>query len=523
MNTDPVKAAANTIQAEVIAFLGDPQTHSRKGIAVDSVQRINTHAAIVFLAGQFAYKIKRAVAYPFLDYSTLEKRRLVCEHEIEVNQANAPQIYIGVVAITRQADHSLKIDGAGEVVEWAVLMKRFDENQTLDKIVESGPLSDTLANSLACAMVRAHARAPLRQAGPWIAALRKYINHNSEDFTRHPDMFPIQPVSRLTEASIAAYQQIKPLLETRGAAGHVRLCHGDAHLGNIVRINDQPIFFDAIEFNDIIATGDVLYDLAFLLMDLWHRGHRHEANLVFNRYLIECRSDDHYQGLAALPFFMMMRSAIRARVTTSRRKFCPDHQQASLIEQAAGYFSTACDFLNNEPPKLVAVGGLSGSGKSTIAASIAAKIGRAPGAVVLRSDVIRKKLFGVAETENLPQSAYTSTVSQTVYERMYELSSQVLKSGHSVIVDAVFDRERERDAIADVGRLAGIALEGIWLDAPEKILVARVSARKNDASDADEGVVRKQMAFDPGTITWRKINATGKLADVLKRVENTLG
>ena len=510
-------------QTDVISFLSDPRNHGE----TETVQRIDTHAAIVFLAGPLAYKIKRAVSYPFLDFSTLEKRQHACQHEIEVNQTYAPQIYISTITITRQTDNSLKINGTGEVAEWAVLMKRFDENQTLDNIIDQGPLADDVADNLAREMARGHAIAPIKKSANWVTNLRQYINHNTDAFDRHRDIFALEQATHLTTVSISNYNQIKPLLEQRQNAGHVRLCHGDAHLGNIVLLDNQPVYFDAIEFNDDIATTDVLYDLAFLLMDLWHRGHKHEANLILNRYLIETQSikteeTDHYQGLVTLPFFMMMRAMIRARVTTSRRKFCPKDQHAALTDQARSYFATACKFMDETPPKLIAVGGLSGTGKSTVARNIAAEIGRAPGAVILRSDIIRKKMFNVAETEHLPQSAYSKTTTQAVYDHLCQTAARVLATGHSVIVDAVFAREDERDAIAKVAQSTNTSFTGIWLSAPEKTLIDRVSARTNDASDADENIVKQQLTYDPGPISWAKINASGKPVEVAERAKNAI-
>jgi len=512
-------APATAPQAGVIDFLSNPDNH--KGAT--TIQRIDTHAAIIFLAGPYAIKIKRAVKYPFLDFSTLEKRHQACVHEIEVNQANAPQIYISTVAITRQPDNKLQIDGTGKVIEWAVLMHRFDENQTLEKIVEIAPLSDSLSNSLAREMALIHERAPRRPATPWIKNLRQYLNHNTNDMARYSKVFPIRQANRLTTESIANFQQIKHLLEQRAKAGHVRLCHGDAHLGNIVLLDGKPVFFDAIEFSDDIATSDVLYDLAFLLMDLWHRRQHRTANKVFNRYLIESQDNrnadnDHYSGLAALPLFMMMRAMIRARVTAARCAFVPEQQHAGLIAQAKEYFSTARHCLKNTPPRLIAIGGLSGTGKSTIAASIAADIGRSPGAVIIRSDIIRKKLFNTKETDHLPQSAYTSQTHQLVYEQLNTLAARILQTGQSVIIDAVFARQNERDAISNTSQTAGVPFSGIWLSAPEHILISRVSSRRNDASDADETIVKKQLTYDHGPISWIKIDASGKPDDITESV-----
>ncbi len=513
-NTDLTVEAAD--QAQVIDFLSDPASHPD----ADNVRRIDTHAAIVFLAGSDAYKIKRAVTYPFLDFSTLEKRRLACVHEIEVNQANAPQIYNRAIAITREPDGTLMIGGNGTIVEWAVHMNRFDESRTLDRVIQDGPLQDTVVDALAHEMVRAHARAPLRDAGPWIADLRRYVDQNAEAFAHNVELFPVPRAAWLAERAKTAHRQISPLLEARGSDGHTRLCHGDAHLGNIVLIGSEPVLFDAIEFDDVIATADVLYDLAFLLMDLWERGHIHEANRTLNRYLTESRCADHYDGLAALPFFLMMRASIRAKVAASRRDFCAMPERETVTSQAKAYFSAACDFLSEKSPRLVAVGGLSGSGKSTLAARLAALVGRAPGAVVLRSDVMRKHLFGVDEKDRLPPQAYSAAASRMVYDHIGETAERILKTGHSVIADAVFAGRKQRDAIADIGRR--VPFTGLWLDAPVDVLKARVDARINDASDADEAVVELQTAIDVGEMSWPRIDGSGTPERVLKQAENFL-
>ncbi len=505
---------AATSQSDVIKFLANADNYP----GVDIVQRIDTHAAIIFLAGSRAYKIKRQVVYPFLDFSTLEKRRLVCENEIKVNQDNAPQIYDKVIPITVETDGSLKIDGTGEIVEWAVRMVRFDENLTLDRVIENGPFPDELIDALALEMVSAHGCAPLREAGPWIADLRRYLDQNGEAFAHQVDLFPVDQAEWLNKASIDVYDNIKPLLEARGRTGLVRLCHGDAHLGNIVLIDDKPVLFDALEFDDVIATADVLYDLSFLLMDLWEHDHIYEANRIFNRYLVEARNPDHYQGLATLPFFLMLRAAIRAKVSASRLEFCTSNERCAITADAKAYFTAARKFMYEARPRLFALGGLSGSGKSTVAARIAAKIGRAPGAVILRSDVLRKELFGVDEKQRLPSKAYSASAHKMVYDHLYEVAGQILKTGQSVIVDAVFALENERIAIKKTGSILDVAFTGIWLDAPIEILTDRVEKRLNDASDANREVVKKQQKLNFGDMLWHQIDASGKLEQSLDQV-----
>ena len=298
-------------QQAVFAFLADPATHG--GV---EVTRIDTHAASVFLAGDRALKVKRAVQFPFLDYSTLEKRKAACEAELSVNAPYAPKIYRGVVPITRDPDGKFAIAGSGTPAEWAVDMQRFDEKRTLDHL--AGEIDEALADALGRAVAAAHAKAPAVGAEKWIAALGGYIDEHVEAFGQYPDIFPSAEIKTLAHESRAAYQRIVPLLWQRARSGFVRRIHGDLHLGNIALIDGKPVLFDAIEFSDIIATGDVFYDLAFLLMDLLERGLAIAANVVLNRYLTQTRRIEDLDALSTLPFFLSMRASIRARVTAAR-------------------------------------------------------------------------------------------------------------------------------------------------------------------------------------------------------------
>ena len=318
----------NESQEEVLAFLGDPETHGDQ-----KVHRIDTHAAAVFLAGDRALKIKRAVRFPFLDYSTLGKRREACEAELAVNAPYAPEIYRGVKAITREADGRLAIGGSGSAVEWAVEMRRFDEQRTLDHL--AGEIDDALAEALGRAVAAAHAKAPAVEAKVWIDAVGSYIDEHTEAFAAHTDIFPAAEIDALARVSRTAYDRIVPLLTERGRRGLIRRIHGDLHLGNIVLIDGRPVLFDAIEFSDIIASGDVLYDLAFLLMDLLERGLTRPASIVFNRYLAETRRADDLDALAALPFFLSMRAAIRAKVTCRAHGACATRGAAADCARGA--------------------------------------------------------------------------------------------------------------------------------------------------------------------------------------------
>ncbi len=496
------------MQAKVLAMLENPPTHGTAG----PVTRIDTHAAVVILAGDSAWKMKRAVRFPFLDYSTLEKREIACKREIEVNRPNAPQIYRDAVPVTMEADGHLTIDGQGETVEWLVHMTRFDETRTLDILAERGPLPDGMADQLADIFAAAHATAPpVDEAGAadWIDDLESYVDQNRAAFLANPDLFPPERVRMLNAEANAMLSWIRPLLDQRGRTGSIRRCHGDAHLGNIVLIDDKPVLFDAIEFDDRIATGDVLYDLAFPLMDLVLRGHESDANRLLNRYLAETQRLADLEDLAALPFFMLMRACIRAKVAASRAvNLAPENRQAAL-DDAIRHFELAERFLEAPDPRLIAVGGLSGTGKSTLARALAPELAMPPGAVVLRSDVERKLLFNAKLTEQLPPEAYTDTITQEVYTRLREKAEFVLAAGRSVIVDAVFARARERDGMKRLAATLEVPFRGLWLEADPKLMEERVDARKNDASDADVAVVRFQLRFDLGRIDWPRVEASG--------------
>ena len=505
---------AETSQQAVIDFLGDPATHG--GAAV---KRIDTHAASVFLAGKRALKIKRAVRFPVLDYSTLDRRKAACAAELEVNHPYAPAIYRRAVAITREDDGTLAIGGAGTPVEWAVEMRRFDETQTLDHLAKAERIDGALAEALGRAVARAHAAAPAVANAGFIDALAEIIAQNDAELRAAPELFPPRAVSALTAATRGAFARMRALLIARERAGRVARCHGDLHLGNIVLLDGAPVLFDAIEFDPKIATGDVLYDLAFLLMDLIERGLTPAANIVLNRYLNETQRAEDLDALAALPLFLSLRAAIRAKVAAER--WAQGGERARVEQSARDYFTLAGKLLAPPPPMLLAVGGLSGTGKSLLARALAAEILPEPGAVVLRSDVERKILFGVAEADRLPETAYARDITTQVYALLVDKARRVIAAGHSAIVDAVFADERERAAIAQAA--PADAFHGLFMTADLTTRLARVGGRKGDASDADAAVARRQEQYNLGALQWTPVDASGSPEQTLRRTKAALG
>ncbi|MGO8845117.1 MAG: AAA family ATPase, partial [Methylocella sp.] len=319
-------------------------------------------------------------------------------------------------------------------------------------------------------------------------------------------------VAGLRHAMEQAFARGEPLLSERETEGQVRRCHGDLHLRNIVLIEDEPVLFDAIEFDDSIATCDVLYDLAFLLMDLWTRGlHRH-ANLLFNRYLWICEDvERQLKGLSLIPLFLSLRAAIRAKVAILQ----PGGGDGQARE-ACQYFEAACDLLALRRLDLVAIGGLSGSGKSSAAAALAGAIGRAPGAVHLRSDIERKRLFNVHEFDRLPEAAYRPEVTARIYQRLRDLAAIALAAGQCVIIDAVHLTPEERIAVKELASRSKAHFTGLWLEAPVDRLVERVAQRERDASDATAEIVSAQAKQATGAMDWRRVDASAPLETIAR-------
>jgi hypothetical protein len=505
-------------QEPVLKLLGDPATHGGR-----PVKRIDTHAATVFLAGERAFKIKRAVRFPFLDFSTLEKRKAACEAEIEVNRAFAPQIYLRVVAITRAADGTLALAGGGEPVEWAVEMRRFDEGLTLDHLADQGRVDAALADRLGRMVADAHAKAAPVEPGPWIEAIGGYIAEHDVELAKAPELFAPAEVAALGHASRAAYARIRPLLAERGRRGLIRRIHGDLHLGNIALIEGAPVLFDAIEFSPLIGSGDVLYDLAFLLMDLTERGLPQPANAVFNRYLAQARRAEDLEALAALPFYLSMRAAIRAKVTAERRERAAPAEADAIGESARRYFELARRAIAPPAPVLVATGGRSGTGKSALARALGPELAPLPGAVVLRSDAERKALLGKPESETLAPQAYAAEVTAQVYAVIADKARRALAAGHSAILDAVFARPHERLLAEASAAVLGVAFHGLFLEAPLATRLARVGSRNRDASDADAAVALAQESYDLGPLAWARIDAAGSLDETLRQARSQLG
>ncbi len=500
-------------QTAVVAFLAEPAT---LGVAVP-VEIIGTHISQIFLAGDRAFKMKRAVRLPYVDFSTPELRLAACRKEVELNSVTAPGLYLDVRRITRDAGGRLSFNGDGELVDAVIEMKRFDQSLLLDRMAESGTLTPELMTRTALTIARFHLQAPTIHAGGGATNLAVVLGINRAGFgTSH--VFDETAVEALDAAFRATLSRHSEALDRREAAGKVRRCHGDLHLRNICLLDGEPCLFDCIEFNDRIATVDVLYDLAFLLMDLWHRGFRDLANLVTNRYLDETDNED---GFILLPFLMAVRAAVRAHVTATQVEENGD-PFGNLTSEARAYFDLAAELLKEHPARLIAIGGFSGSGKTTVAEALAACVGAPPGARIVESDRIRKALHGVPPETRLPDKAYRPQVSEQVYREMAWRTELILAEGGSVVADAVFDRPSARTRIERAARDQCAPFLGIWLNVSPEVMWHRVDQRRGGPSDATVDVLSRQLQRDPGTIAWHRLDAAQSPSAVVTTIREWL-
>ncbi|MGD9512130.1 MAG: AAA family ATPase, partial [Geminicoccaceae bacterium] len=461
------------------------------------------------LAGERAFKLKRPVRYSFLDFTTLAAREAALRHELELNRRSAPQLYRRVLPVTAEPDGGLALDGVGAPVEWLLEMRRFPAEAQLDRVAAAGGLHAEVVDALADAIAVAQAEAPPRPDRGGARAMGVVADGNAEDLRAAvPDVFAAAEVEALTAATREWLSKLAGLLDHRRDQGFVRHCHGDLHLANLVLLDGRPTLFDCIEFDDAIACIDVLYDLAFLIMDLIEQGYPEAACRLLNRWLE--RTGEH-GGLALLPLFLSLRAVIRAKVLGLAVLQADSGDPA----RARRYLTLGRSFLSPPAPCLVAIGGRSGTGKTTLARNIAHHLGAAPGAVILRSDVIRKSLFGREPTDRLPPVAYTSEMSRRVFAVLAEYAATCLSAGHAVIADAVYGAPQQRAEIEAVATSHDMPFLGIWLEAAQATCMVRVGERSGDASDADARVVMRQTeSIDAASVRWHRVRSDRPIAEV---------
>lgn len=475
--------AARLHQILVHALL-DPRRYPHP---VERVERVETHISSVLLAGEFAYKIKKPYDLGFLDFTTLAARRHYCEEELRLNRRFSPELYLEVVPITGSHE-APRLGGDGPVIEYALKMKRFPPGSLLPEVMARGALTegeiDTLARDVAALHERIAVAAP---DTPWgtPAALAAQARQNVEQIrpllASDAQREALQALARWTEAEFA---RLKPLFLQRKQEGFVRECHGDMHTGNMVVIDGRIRLFDCIEFNESFRWIDVMSEVAFLVMDLASRGHPELGWRFLNVYLEETGD---YPGLRLLRYYLVFRAVVRAKVAAfeAAQPGMEEHARLEAWSRYAHYMALARSFQVARPVLLIVMHGLSGSGKSTLAAQLAGRLN----AIRIRSDVERKRLFGLKPLErSTGQDIYTAEATRRTYARLHELAPLVLEAGFSCILDATYLKRSEREAARAAAQ--GHACVILACDAAPKTLEARVAARHAAGTDAAEADLR---------------------------------
>ncbi len=456
---------------------------------VRRVELRETHISWVFLAGTRVYKVKKPVRFSFLDYSTIERRRHFCAEEVRLNARLAPGVYRGVVALERTASGRLRIDGAGTTVDYAVEMERLPDDRMMDRLLAAGEISNEPIDRLVDLLLCFHAQAATgpdvdRYAAP--EAVRRVVLGNLAEC---PAELAPQLVATLTRRLAALLDASSELLAERARQGRAREGHGDLHAGNVCFLPDRVVAYDCIEFEPAFRCGDVAADLAFLVMDLDARGFRAFGSYLAHRYA-HASGDTTLRHV--LPLFKVHRALVRAKVAALRMTSASGDEHNAARAESERYLGLAAGYLV-VPPVLLVLCGLPGTGKSTIAHAVE----RALGAVVLSSDLLRKRLFGLEPTERwrggVGAGPYTSEWTTRTYDALCSQAAAHLDGGRSVIVDATFPVASWRARFLTLASERHVPARVLHVVAPDAVVEERLAARAHDASavsDADLAVFR---------------------------------
>ncbi|GMR18562.1 MAG: bifunctional aminoglycoside phosphotransferase/ATP-binding protein [Gammaproteobacteria bacterium] len=470
--------------------------------SVESIELIETHISWVLLTGNFAYKIKKPVNFGFLDFSTLEKRHTYCEQELRLNRRLAPAIYVDVVAISGSQDKPV-ISAKGEGFEYAVKMVQFPQSSQLDHMLAAGELGVDHMDAIARMVAGFHQTIQIADDSMNYGgkdAVYQPVEENFIQINEHLNTGPFaDSLNKLRQWSRSEFVKLEPMFAQRKQDGFIRECHGDMHLRNLVWLDSRPMAFDCIEFNPALRWIDVISEVAFLVMDLQDRQQHPLANRFLSAYL-EVTGD--YAGLSVLPFYLCYRALVRAKVDAlylEQKKFTKEERGQSLAELRS-YLELASGYTQPPAPKLIIMRGVSASGKSTVSQTLVDVLG----AIRLRSDIERKRLFDIALTDSvsngIDEGIYSIQASQQTYAKLAALASEVIRAGYSVIVDATFMKHEQREPFQTLAGRLGIPYIIVEITAPAGVLRQRIVERKHDVSDAGRGVLEHQLS------NWRPLH-----------------
>lgn len=501
-------------QTDIIEALSNPKTY---GKSVNKVEVHRSHIAIIFFAGDYVYKLKRAVIYPGVDFSTAEKRKLACIAEMKRSTVYAPHLIIGVKPIKRLKNGTIKIGGTnGEEIDTVIVEKRLPDKAILSFALPSPDFDRFEAMDLAEHLADLHSKAKVFHNKWGVDVIQNIILENEAVLSCFPSSIDLSLLNTLTHQSLEILKKNENLIKFRQKSGFVKKCHGDLLLSNIAYDKGQFLFFSPVEYNDTLDCIDTLYDLAFLTMDLEFKGLRRLSNILFNHYMSYIND---IEGISLMGLYQSMRALSRAAVCAKTSALLQGTEKQHAINKTKKYFELACRFLIECTPVLIACGGLSGSGKSRIAREIGGLMNPAPGAVILRDDVVKKQITGLAPHQRFNKTTNSPAFDKIVYEVLRQQATCALQNGSSVIIDALFDNELERMAVQALADSLNIPFIGLWMDAPIDVRKKRVESRKKaPSSNRKEKELECQLCLETGHITWHQVNTDMPKNDTLQQV-----